>query len=259
MKAVGVIPARYGSQRLPGKPLALINGRPMIQHVYERAHRAKELDRLIIATDNIKIKETAEKFGAEAIMTSPDVPTGTDRVLEAVGHLDYEIVVNIQGDEPLLNAKGIDECVKVIRETQDVEIATLAEQITESEQFFDSSVVKVITDNNHNALYFSRSLIPYPRGYESSDGDIDIEKLLKGIIYLKHLGLYAFRKDALMKFASMAPSSLEMIEKLEQLRWLQAGGKIRVIEIEGRSVSVDTQLDLEIAERRMLEYDSIPG
>lgn len=249
MKAIGVIPARFGAQRLPGKPLALIAGKPLVQHVYERAKNASELAKVVVATDDTRIMEKCSEFGAEAVMTSPDCNSGTDRVVEVVTDLDYDIVVNIQGDEPLISTKGIDECIRAMRENSEIQVSTLAERIYKSEQLFDSSVVKVVTDNNNNALYFSRSLIPYPREFENSDGDLEIEKVFEKIIYWKHIGIYAYKKDALMKFASMPQSSLEMLEKLEQLRWLQSGGRIFVIEVEGKSVSVDTPFDLESAER----------
>ena len=247
--AIGIIPARYAAVRFPGKPLALIAGKPMVQHVYERARCAKNLARLAVATDDRRIADAVEAFGGEAIMTSPDSPSGTDRIVEAVGHLSYDIVVNIQGDEPILDAGGIDECVAALSENPDIAVATLAERIVSPDQLLDPNVVKVVNDFDHNALYFSRSIIPFPRGFEGPDGDMDLEKASKQLLYLKHIGLYAYRRDALMKFASMPPSPLEMIEKLEQLRILQSGGKIRIIEVGGRSASVDTPEDIAVVER----------
>lgn len=254
--AVGVIPARYAAVRFPGKPLALIAGKSMVQHVYERARAAKNLARLAVATDDRRIADAVAAFGGEAIMTSPDAPSGTDRIVEAVGHLDYDIIVNIQGDEPLLDAGGIDECVAALAEHPEISVATLAERITSPDQLIDANVVKVVNDFEHNALYFSRSIIPFPRGFEGPDGDPDLEKASKQLLYLKHIGLYAYRRDALMKFASMPPSPLEMIEKLEQLRILQSGGKIRIIEVEGRSASVDTPEDIAVVERILSRADA---
>ncbi len=258
-RAIGVIPARYASQRFPGKPLALIGGRTMIQRVHERARRAETLDKVLIATDDTRIRDAAASFGAEVVMTAPDAPSGTDRIVEAVGHLDYDIVVNIQGDEPFLDARAVDECVTALRENPELSVATLAELISEPDELLDPGIVKVVTDDRGDALYFSRSLIPYPRGYEGPDGDLEIERIVSSLTYHKHIGLYAYRHASLMRFASLKPAPLEMIEKLEQLRFLQAGGRIRVIEVEGRSVSVDTPEDLAVAERLCREYDSVPG
>lgn len=251
MNAIGVIPARYGSVRFPGKPLAVLAGRPMIQHVWERVRGARRLDRVVIATDDLRIRDAAASFGAEVVMTSPDAPSGTDRVVEVVAPLDVGIVVNIQGDEPFIEPEGIDEVVAVLMEHPDVDVATLAQRITEPDQLLDPNVVKVVEDTSHNALYFSRSLVPYPREYEGPDGDLDVERMLKHLVFLKHVGLYAYRRDALMRFAALPPSPLEMIEKLEQLRVLQAGGTIRLIEVGGGGISVDTPEDLAAAESAM--------
>lgn len=255
MRAIGVIPARYAAVRFPGKPLALIGGKSMVERVHERAKKATTLDRLLVATDDTRIAEAVTKFGGESVMTSPDAPSGTDRIIEAVGHLDYDIIVNIQGDEPFIDPAGIDECVSALRENPDVGVTTLAVRIEDPNELMDPNAVKVLTDFSHNALYFSRSIIPYPRGFERPDGDLDLEKAVKATVFLKHIGFYAYRKDVLMAFASLPPSPLEMLEKLEQLRILQSGGRIRIIETTQRSVSVDTPADLEAAEK-MLEASS---
>lgn len=259
LKAVGVIPARYGSVRFPGKPLALLGGRPVIQHVWERVRRARKLERVIVATDDLRIQDAARAFGADVVMTSPDAPSGTDRVVEVVAALEGEvgIVVNVQGDEPFIDPAGIDEVVAVLEEHPDVDVATLAQRIQDPDQLLDPNVVKVVEDTAHNALYFSRSLVPYPREYERPDGDLDVERLLRHLVFLKHVGLYGYRREALMRFAALPPSPLEMIEKLEQLRVLQAGGTIRLIEVEGSGVSVDTPEDLAAAEAA-LAADSPP-
>ncbi len=249
MNALGVIPARHGSVRFPGKPLARLGGRPLIQHVWEQSCRAKRLERVIIATDDLRIRDVAAGFGADVVMTSPDAPSGTDRVVEVVAPLEVGIVVNIQGDEPFIDPAGIDEVVDVLVEHEDVDVVTLAQKITDPDQLFDPNVVKVVEDMAHNALYFSRSLVPYPRDYEQPDGELDVERMHKHLVFLKHIGMYGYRREALMRFAALPPSPLEMIEKLEQLRVLQAGGVIRLIEVEGSSVSVDTPEDLVAAER----------
>lgn len=248
MKSIGVIPARYKSVRFPGKPLALLGGKPLIQHVHERAGRSR-LDRILVATDDLRIRTAAEQFGAEVIMTSPDAPSGTDRIIEAVAHLDCDIVVNIQGDEPFIDPRGIDECLDVLAECPDVGVATLAERIRDPKPLADPNVVKVVDDFEHNALYFSRSLIPYPRDLQMPEGGVDLEQAVRRMVFLKHVGLYAYRKSALEKFASLPPSPLEMIEKLEQLRILQSGSRIRIVEIESASINVDTPEDLTAAAR----------
>lgn len=258
LDALGVIPARYASQRFPGKPLAMIGGKTMIRRVYERTLQAKTLARVIVATDDMRIRDEALSFGAEAIMTSPDAPSGTDRIVEAIGNYEHGIVVNIQGDEPFVDPEGIDDCVSVLRECPEVDVATLAEKIENADQLLDPSVVKVVNDYENNALYFSRSIIPYPRGYESADGDLLVDEVVHKTVFLKHIGLYAYRREALMRFASLPQSPLEMIEKLEQLRFLQAGGKIRILETIHTSVGVDTPEDLAVAEKLVLAYDKPP-
>lgn len=252
MKIIGVIPARYGATRFPGKPLAKIGDKPMIQHVYERAKKAKRIDRVLVATDDRRIVDAVEGFGGEAVMTAPDAPSGTDRIIEAVGHLDYDIVVNIQGDEPFVDPEGIDDCISVLVEDPLVSVSTMAVRIDDANELIDPNVVKVVNDFGHHALYFSRSVIPFPRGFERPDGDVDMEKAVKETVFLKHIGLYAYRKDALMRFASLPPSPLEMLEKLEQLRILQSGGRIRIIEVSTKNVSVDTPDDLIEAQKMYL-------
>lgn len=233
MRVISVIPARYGSTRFEGKPLADIWGKPMIQYVYERARKASILDDVIVASDDLRIKEAVERFGGKVAMTSPKHPTGTDRSGEVVKNLDVDIVINIQGDEPLIDPKLIDEVGQPLLEDPEIEMATLAHEITTKEKHMDPNVVKVATDAQGFALYFSRSLIPYPRKTEDFH------------VY-EHIGIYAYRKNFLLKFIQLPPTPLEKTESLEQLRALENGYKIKVIITKKYTgLSVDTREDLE--------------
>jgi len=234
MRVMGVIPARYGSTRLAGKPLADINGKPMIQHVYELACRAKTLDIVVVATDDQRVFDAVRSFGGTAVMTSSEHFSGMDRVAEVAAHSDADIVVNVQGDEPLLDPIMIDECVNALKGRLDAELSTVIKAVGE-ESFGDPSVVKVVHDNTGRALYFSRSLLPYPRN-RTEDFRV-----------FEHIGLYAYSKDCLARLSHLPPSSLEKIEGLEQLRALENGISIQVVvtKSERELVSVDTQQDLE--------------
>lgn len=234
MKVIGVIPARYKSTRLEGKPLADIHGKPMVQHVYENARKAATLDRVVVATDDERVRRAVAGFGGEVVMTSPEHGCGTERVAEAALHCDADIVVNIQGDEPLMDPKMIDECVAALRDNQGVGLSTVMKRIPET-AFEDPSVVKVVCDARGRALYFSRSLIPYPR-FRTPEFAV-----------FEHLGVYAYTRDCLLRLSQLAPSTLEMIEGLEQLRALENGIAIQVVQTActGELVSVDTQEDLE--------------
>jgi len=236
MRVLGVIPARYGSTRLEGKPLADIMGKPMIQYVYENAVKSSILDELIVATDNIRIKEAVEKFGGKAMLTSPSHPTGTDRVAEVAKNFDPQVVVNIQGDEPFINPGMIDEVVEPLLEDKEIPMGTLMHEITEKEDFNNPNVVKVVTDKLGFALYFSRSLIPYPRKTEKHR-------------VFEHIGIYSFQKEFLLKFTRLEPTPLEQTESLEQLRVLESGYRIKVVLTRYKYValSVDTPEDLERA------------
>ncbi|HDN84551.1 3-deoxy-manno-octulosonate cytidylyltransferase [Candidatus Aerophobetes bacterium] len=236
MRVLGVIPARYGSTRLEGKPLADIMGKPMIQYVYENAAKSSILDELIVATDNIRIKEAVEKFGGKAMLTSPSHPTGTDRVAEVAKNFDPQVVVNIQGDEPFINPGMIDEVVEPLLEDKEIPMGTLMHEITEKEDFNNPNVVKVVTDKLGFALYFSRSLIPYPRKTEKHR-------------VFEHIGIYSFQKEFLLKFTRLEPTPLEQTESLEQLRVLESGYRIKVVLTRYKYValSVDTPEDLERA------------
>ncbi len=237
MKAIGVIPARYKSTRLPAKPLADILGKPMIQHVYENAKKARGLDSVVVATDDERIVAAVKAFGGAVVMTDPDHASGTDRVAEVAAGSDAALVVNIQGDEPLLDPAMIDECVQALKdalEQGDVGMSTMAKRVGE-DVFHDPSVVKLVRDARGRALYFSRSLIPYPRYRTSSFG------------VFEHIGLYAYTRECLERLSKLPPGELEEIEKLEQLRALENGISIQVAETkcESELVSVDTQEDLE--------------
>ena len=236
-EVVGIIPARYDSKRLPGKPLALIQDRPMIQHVYEHAARAASLQRLLVATDDARIQQALARFGGEVLMTSGDHKSGTDRVAEAARQLmlsDQAIVVNIQGDEPLLHPEMIDSLADTLKAKADVDMATLAHPSTDKNDFHDSAVVKVVLDSEGRALSFSRA--PFPALTEASSAPK----------YYKHLGFYGYRNKFLQEFTKLPPGVLERQEKLEQLRALEHGFRISVVITPHDSVGVDTPEDLAL-------------
>jgi len=233
MKILCVIPARYSSTRLPGKPLMDIAGKPMIQHVYERAKLAKRPTEVIVATDNELVFQAVEKFGGKAIMTSPQHPTGTDRLAEVAGiYTDVDIIINVQGDEPLIAPEVIDDLAGAFDfAADDLMMATIMTELAEAE-YQNPAAVKVVTDLSGNALYFSRSLIPYPR------------KKTDGLKTYKHIGIYAYRRDFLLAFAKLPPTPLEETECLEQLRALEHGYRIKVLKTAFKSLGVDTAEDL---------------
>ena len=233
MKVIGLIPARYASIRFPGKPLAPLAGRPMVLHVLAAARAASRLDRVLVATDDTRIADVVRREGGEAVMTSPDAASGTDRLAEAAGRVAGDVYVNIQGDEPLMPAENIDLAVETLLASLDREIATVALPIDEREAA-DPNVVKVAVAGDGRALYFSRAPIPYPR--------------TGGSDYRKHLGIYAYRAETLAKLAHLPPSRLEQMESLEQLRWLEAGWSIWVGSARADSIGVDTPEDLARAE-----------
>jgi 3-deoxy-manno-octulosonate cytidylyltransferase (CMP-KDO synthetase) len=236
---VAVIPARFASQRLPGKPLAELHGKPMIQHVYERTARASLIDRVVVATDDKRIAAAVKDFGGEAVMTPQSIETGSDRVAHVARDLpDCDIVVNVQGDEPLIESSMIDEAVRPLVEDETIRVGTLARRIERVEELFTPTVVKVVSDLKGNALYFSRSMIPFGRDVRAND-------LAALCPLFKHIGLYAYRRDFLLKFTGLAQTPLELTEKLEQLRILEHGYSIHVGITEHESYPVDTQADLE--------------
>jgi 3-deoxy-manno-octulosonate cytidylyltransferase (CMP-KDO synthetase) len=241
---VAIIPARFGSTRLPGKPLSDIHGKPLVQHVYERVRRARGLDRVLVATEDERIAAAVRSFGGEAVMTSSGHATGTDRLAEAVAHTDADVVVNVQGDEPLIDPAGIEEVIRPFASQAGVPISTVSLPLRDLEEMLSPHVVKVVADAQGDALYFSRSPIPHVR----QPGDVRqaAEEAVRRGLARKHVGLYAYRREALLRFASLAPSPLEVAEGLEQLRALHHGMKIRVVEMEGEGgVAVDTPQDLE--------------
>ena len=244
LAVVAIIPARYGSTRLPGKPLADIHGRPMVQHVYERARGARSVDRVIVATDDRRVADAVKSFGGDAVMTSMDHESGTDRIAEAVRALRAaSIVVNVQGDEPMLDPAGIDAVVSAFADAT-VAMSTVSLPLREAAEMLSVNVVKVVTDARGDALYFSRSPIPAVRdagGLAASAGAATDQGLAR-----RHVGLYGYRRDALMRFAAWPRAPLEAAEGLEQLRALHNGMAIRVVAMEGTSgVAVDTAEDLE--------------
>ena len=237
MEIVAVIPARFASTRLPGKPLLSDTGRPLIQHVVEGARRATRLDRVIVATDDTRIAEAVVGFGGECVMTRSDHPTGTDRVAEvAAGLPGARIVVNLQGDEPEISGHALDLVVELLERDPDSPMATLATPIVSEEVYRDPSCVKVVCSAAGRALYFSRSPIPHHR-----DGLASLPSL-RPLAYL-HLGLYAYRRDFLLELAALPPSPLESAERLEQLRVLEAGRPIAVGIVDEPSVGIDTPED----------------
>jgi 3-deoxy-manno-octulosonate cytidylyltransferase (CMP-KDO synthetase) len=236
---VAVIPARYTSTRLPGKPLADIAGRPMIEHVYRRAVEARGVDAVIVATDDDRIRVAVEGFGGIVRMTASTHRSGTDRIAEAVRELPCDIVVNVQGDLPLVEPGMIADVVRAI-DSDVVQMATVCRRIDDVAEYMNPNVVKVVRDARGDALYFSRAPIPHLRNRGS----------VRWLLF-KHIGLYAYRREFLLRFAAMPPSSLEHAESLEQLRALEYGHRIRTVETEYESIEVDTPEDLERV-RRML-------
>src|SRR5512137_2289135 len=239
---VAVIPSRYGSTRFPGKSLALILGKPMVQWVYERAKRSVLLDRVIVATDDHRIVNAVAAFGGEAVMTSPEHATGTDRIAEVVRTLDCDIVVNVQGDEPLIDPEMIDAAVRPLAEDPSLPMGTLAKLITDPVEACDPNVVKVVVDGKGFALYFSRAPIPWDR--DGWAGKTSLADLGAGGPRYKHIGLYVYRRDFLLAYAAMPQTPLEMTEKLEQLRALEHGHRIKVVVTDRESFGVDIPGDL---------------
>lgn len=236
MRVAVVIPARYGSSRLPGKPLLRETGKYLVQHVYERALAAQCAAEVIVATDDPRIQAAVESFHGRAVMTRADHPSGTDRVAEVAEHLSADVIVNLQGDEPLIDPEAIDTLVQQLREAPSSEMATLAVPIRELSVYESPSVVKVVCDDRGRALYFSRSPIPHCR-----DGQPDFHA--HPARYLQHLGIYAYRRGTLLRLAKTPPHPLEEIEKLEQLRMLAHGGAIQVGIVAQAHRGIDTPAD----------------
>ena len=233
MKTICVIPARYASTRLPGKPLKDICGKPMICRVYDRAKLAKNISEVIVATDDERILKAVEENSGKAMMTRSDHKTGTDRLAEvAEKYSDADVVINVQGDEPLIEPSLIEELAEQFNDAT-LQMATVATELSDEEEMKNPNNVKVVIDRNNNALYFSRSLIPYPRN------------LGKAKVF-KHIGIYAYRRSFLLEYAKMSPTELEQAESLEQLRAIENGYKIRVIKSDCKFVGVDTEEDLKL-------------
>ncbi len=236
-KAAGIIPARYASSRFPGKPLANILGKPMISMVYERARRARLLGEVLVATDDERIMKACADLGIPARMTSPEHGSGTDRAAEAARDLDAGLIVNIQGDEPVLDPGAIDALVEALQDPS-VLMASLMTRVKDPAAFEDLNRVKVVVDKDRNALYFSRTPIPC----RAPDG------------FFQHIGIYGYRKDFLFRFCALPPSDLEKAERLEQLRALENGYRIRMVETAHSTLSVDTPRDIIEVERYLREH-----
>ncbi len=238
---VAVIPARYGAQRFPGKPLAPIAGKPMIQHVWERVRQAKSITGVLVATDDTRIRDAVIAFGGDAVMTRGEHRTGTDRVAEVAALLSADIYLDVQGDEPLIDFAVLDALAGEMVSEESVQLGTLCSVIGRSDEIMDPNIVKVVRDFDGDALYFSRAPVPWVR-----DRQPEIE-----VRHLKHIGVYAFRRDALLEFPALPPGELERIEQLEQLRWLENGFRMRVVECEYDPVSVDVPADIAKVEARI--------
>jgi 3-deoxy-manno-octulosonate cytidylyltransferase (CMP-KDO synthetase) len=248
---IAIIPARYGSTRFPGKALVLIKDKPMIQWVYERAKRSTLIGRVIVATDDDRIRAAVESFGGEAIMTSPNHATGTDRIAEVAQKVECELVVNVQGDEPLIRPEMIDQAIRPLADDPSIPMGTLCKKIDRREEAFDPNVVKVVFDRNGFALYFSRAPIPWDRDRWS--GKSSFVDLTLGAAMYKHIGLYVFRRDFLLDYARLPQTALEAVEKLEQLRVLELGSRIRITITEHESFGVDIPDDLSKILKRLKE------
>jgi len=250
-KAVVIIPARYNSSRFPGKPLATLKGKTLIQNVYDQASSASRIDSVIVATDDARIFDSVKKFGGSVLMTSPDHSCGTDRIAEVARDLECDIVVNVQGDEPFIRPEMIDDTVQLLLEDEAASISTLAVRIDNEDEIVNPNVVKVVTDDRGYALYFSRSPIPY---FREEWKDLQSITLQQGkTVLFKHIGVYGYRKESLLNFTAMEKKWLEETEKLEQLRALAAGMKIKVKETAFNTFGIDTIEDLRKAE----EWQSI--
>jgi 3-deoxy-manno-octulosonate cytidylyltransferase (CMP-KDO synthetase) len=239
MKIIAVIPARFASTRFPGKPLVSIHGKPMVQLVYEKAVSSGVFSKVIVATDDTRIEKVVNDFGGSAMITSKDHQSGTDRCGEVINRLDesFDVVVNIQGDEPFIHVEQLEQLISLF-ENPNTQIATLKKKLNNVEDVQNMNVVKVVSDNDKRALYFSRSPIPFARGVEANEW-------LGKTSYYKHIGLYGYRYSVLQELVELPTSSLEACESLEQLRWLQNGFSIFITETKHESIGIDTPEDLE--------------
>jgi len=247
MSAIVIIPARFGSTRFPGKPLAPLRGIPLIQHVYENAVKAKLVEKTVVATDSQEIMETVKSFGGTAVMTGTEHPSGTDRIAEVARELRYDIIVNVQGDEPLLSPEMIDDVIVLLND-QRASIGTLQKTIVDQTEIFNPNVVKVVTDHEGFALYFSRAPIPYSRedwrSFREAAESVPPAHA-QANDFRKHIGIYSYRKDVLLALAGLPVTRLEEVERLEQLRALENGYRIKTGETQNETFGVDTPEDLE--------------
>ena len=256
MKTLAVLPSRYAATRFPGKPLALIAGKPMIQWVWEAARRAIGVDRVVVATDDERIWKAVNDFDGEVVITDPALPSGTDRVAAAMELLDekFDVVLNIQGDEPAMHPETIAEVVELMAENPDLPMGTAACPFADADELFNPNAVKVVTDNRNRALYFSRSPIPYLRNSKVFEPDFRPWMTHDQLKHFKrHLGIYAYRPDALRAFTQLPPHPLEQLEVLEQLRALAAGIAIGVADTPYLSLGVDTPGDVLAVESVLKE------
>jgi len=250
VQITAIIPARYSSTRFPGKPLADIHGKSMIERVYERTCQAALVDRVIVATDDERIAAVVRAFGGEVCMTSSEHETGTDRLAEVAAELTADLVVNVQGDEPLIDPVVIDSAIAPMIDDQCISMGTLMVQIKDVEEFFNPNVVKVVTDASGAALYFSRAPIPCDRDCKLTDNDVHLP-----FIAHKHIGLYVYRREFLLNYSKLTVTPLEAMEKLEQLRALEYGYKIHVVETDQPSMGVDTLEDLELVRALIMQNE----
>ena len=249
-QAVAIIPARYASSRFPGKALADIAGKPMIQHTYERVQQAAQVCRILVATDDDRIAKTVEDFGGCAVMTSPYHTTGTDRLAEVAADLSEALIVNVQGDEPLIHPEMIDAVIGVLADEPDLPMSTLKIRIETPDDIFNPAITKVVTDLNGYALYFSKGPIPFCRNEwgDFARRGAGLPDFVPPQVAC-HVGLYAYRRDFLLRYAELPPTPLEQLEQLEQLRVLEHGYRIKVADTTHTSIGVDTPEDLEKARR----------
>ncbi|UCG78011.1 MAG: 3-deoxy-manno-octulosonate cytidylyltransferase [Nitrospirota bacterium] len=253
MTAIAIIPARYDSSRFPGKPLELIGGKPLIQHVFENTSTAKMISEVIVATDDDRIYDKVLSFGGKAVITSSDHPSGTDRIAFVAKNLDCDIIVNVQGDEPLIRGEQIDDVVNLLSDKR-ASMGTLIKRIDRSDEVFDPNVVKAVCDKEGFALYFSRSTVPY---YRDEFKDITVSQLgegaqgldLSGLNIFKHIGIYSYRRNVLLDLTKIPQSELESAERLEQLRALENGYRIKAKETVHETIGVDTPEDIERVEK----------
>jgi 3-deoxy-manno-octulosonate cytidylyltransferase (CMP-KDO synthetase) len=249
MSAIVVIPARYASTRFPGKPLALLKGIPVIQHVYQNSLNSRLADDVIVATDSETIFEKVLSFGGKAVMTSGDHVSGTDRIAEVAAGFGHDIIVNVQGDEPLINPSMIDDVIAILDDNR-ASVGTLAKRIVDRREVFDPNVVKVVFDENWFALYFSRAPIPFHRDLFGTEAQsFELWESTANLFMFKHVGIYSYRREVLLTLAKLIPSQIEKLERLEQIRALEHNFRIKVKETFFETSGVDTPEDLERIEK----------